>query len=78
MKRALWAALLCAAGSVQAAAPAKPVKPFVFPGLLVDVTTRDGWKLKAKYNPPQEGRMSFLLLSLMLRGLRSLDTLYFR
>jgi dienelactone hydrolase len=62
MKRALWSALLCAASAVQAAAPAKPVKPLVFPGLLVDITTKDGWTLKAKYNPPQEGRMSVLLL----------------
>ncbi|MCX5797768.1 MAG: alpha/beta fold hydrolase [Elusimicrobia bacterium] len=59
MRRLLLAALLGAAASAGAAAPAKPL---VFPGLLVDVTTRDGWKLKAKYNPPQEGRMSFLLL----------------
>ena len=62
MKKALWAALLCAAATAQAAAPVTPVKPLVFPGLLVDITTRDGWKLKAKYNPPQEGKMSFLLL----------------
>ena len=58
----LLAALLCAAATVQAAAPAAPAKPRIFPGLLVEVTTRDGWKLTAKYNPPQEGKMSFLLL----------------
>lgn len=67
MKRALWAALLCAATaapapSAQAAAPAKPVKPLVFPGLLVDIVTKDGWTLKAKYNPPQPDKISFLLL----------------
>ena len=62
MRHVLWAALLCAAATARAAAPAKPIKPLVFPGLLVDVTTRDGWQLKAKYNPPQVGKMSFLLL----------------
>lgn len=62
----LAAALLGAAAAAQAAAPAKPakpaVKPLVFPGLLVDVTTKDGWALKAKYNPPQPDKMTFILL----------------
>jgi alpha-beta hydrolase superfamily lysophospholipase len=63
MKRVLLATLLCAAAiASQSAVPAQPIKPLVFPGLLVDISTRDGWKLKAKYNPPQEGKMSFLLL----------------
>jgi pimeloyl-ACP methyl ester carboxylesterase len=62
MLKAFCAALLCAAAAAGAAAPAKPVKPLVFPGLLVDITTRDGWTLKAKYNPPQPDKMSFLLL----------------
>ncbi len=41
---------------------AEPPKPRVFPGLVVDLKTKDGWALKAKYNPPAEGRMSFVLL----------------
>ncbi len=39
-----------------------PPKPRVFPGLVVDVKTKDGWSLRAKYNPSREGKMSFLLL----------------
>jgi alpha-beta hydrolase superfamily lysophospholipase len=62
MLKALCAALFCAAAAAGAAAPAKPVKPLVFPGLLVDIPTKDGWTLKAKYNPPQPDKMSFLLL----------------
>jgi pimeloyl-ACP methyl ester carboxylesterase len=58
MRSALLSALLCASTAAQAA----PAAPRIFPGLLVDITTRDGWNLKAKYNPPQEGKMSFLLL----------------
>ncbi|MBI5240549.1 MAG: alpha/beta fold hydrolase [Elusimicrobia bacterium] len=62
MRALVLAALLCSAATAQAAAPAKPVKPLVFPGLLVDITTKDGWNLKAKYNPPQPEKTSFLLL----------------
>jgi len=60
MSRILLAALLVAAAAAQAAAA--PAAPRIFPGLLVEISTRDGWKLKAKYNPPQEGKMSFLLV----------------
>ena len=48
--------------TVSAAAPTVPSKLRVFPGLLIEIMTKDGWKLQAKYNPPQEGKMSFLLL----------------
>jgi len=63
VKRAAIAAALClVAALARAAAPAPPVKPRIFPGIVVDLSTKDGWTLKAKYNPAQEGRMSFLLL----------------
>lgn len=62
MRSLLCAALFWAAAAAQAADPAAPAKARIFPGLLVDISTRDGWKLKAKYNPAQEGKLSFLLL----------------
>ncbi|MFA6002469.1 MAG: alpha/beta fold hydrolase [Elusimicrobiota bacterium] len=61
------AVLLAASGArasvtIQGAAPARPAKPLVFPGLIVELATSDNWKLKAKYNPAKTGRKSFLLL----------------
>lgn len=61
-------AVLCiilpaAAAAAPAGAAAKPVRPRrVFPGELIELTTRDGWTLKAKYSPAREGQRSFILL----------------
>ena len=56
--KAVALALLLAAPAFAA----EPPKPRVFPGLVVNLKTKDGWALKAKYNPPREGMMSFVLL----------------
>ncbi|MFA6318216.1 MAG: alpha/beta hydrolase [Elusimicrobiota bacterium] len=48
------------AAAPKAAAPASKATPL--PGILVDLRTRDGWPLRAKYVPAKDGRLTFLLL----------------
>jgi len=62
MSARLCAALLGAAVSVWAADPPAAPAPHVFPGESVELATKDGWKLQARFSPPQEGRLSLLLL----------------
>ncbi|HAM37088.1 MAG TPA: hypothetical protein DEB40_09735 [Elusimicrobia bacterium] len=66
MIRPGFAAVLCLGavlgGASSSAALAAPPQPSVFSGIVVDMATRDGWTLKAKYNPAKAGRMNFLLL----------------
>lgn len=58
-----WAAApVPQAGVKPAAAPASARKTKPLPGILIDLRTRDGWLLKAKYVPAKDGRLTFLLL----------------
>ncbi|MBI5624471.1 MAG: alpha/beta hydrolase [Elusimicrobia bacterium] len=43
-----------------AAAPVRKTKPL--PGIVVELRTRDGWPIKAKYAPAKDERLTFLLL----------------
>ncbi|MBI5211079.1 MAG: alpha/beta hydrolase [Elusimicrobia bacterium] len=59
----LWAVPLAAAPPAPAAGAATPAKKRrVLPGIVVELAARDGWRLKAKYVPPKDDNLTFLLL----------------
>lgn len=62
----LGAALGASASFAAEPAPAAPAKPKraarVLPGTDVELKTKDGWTLAARYNPPKEGLLTFVLL----------------
>ncbi|MBI4677351.1 MAG: alpha/beta fold hydrolase [Elusimicrobia bacterium] len=63
-----------AAPAADSAKPAAARKAKVLPGILVDLTTRDGWLLRAKYVPAKESEPTFLLLH--AKGRRMEDWYY--